>query len=223
MQINRPCARKQATGGVSSLSSGFTLIELLVVIAIIAILAGILLPTVSSVRKRIMTSNIKSQIQLIGVGLKSYESDWNVYPPDAQTTGLPLAPAQGEDLFYFLGGGFTISEGYTRNAGPYVAFKLNENAEKISAGTSYPGGGGVPINLQNKKRKYASDGMGNPFHYRSPWADAAAGTPRNANQMRNPLSYDLFSEGVVLTDSTVTLGSFPWTMVGDDITNWDEE
>ncbi len=55
----------------------FTLIELLVVIAVIAVLAGLLIPTVGMVKK--MMSNVKcgSQLQQIGSAIEVYKSENN--------------------------------------------------------------------------------------------------------------------------------------------------
>lgn len=55
----------------------FTLIELLVVVAIIAILAGILLPVLNSVRQRIKGVSCLSNIRQIAVATATYLSDNN--------------------------------------------------------------------------------------------------------------------------------------------------
>lgn len=66
----------------SSFARGFTLIELLVVIGIIAVLIGILLPTLSRARQHSRSVACKAQLQNIGSAFQIYlnENDgW--YPP----------------------------------------------------------------------------------------------------------------------------------------------
>ncbi len=67
--------------------NNFTLIELLVVVAIIAILAGMLLPALGSVKRIASGINCVSNIrQLSGVYL-NYSNDWNEYLPCRDNTG----------------------------------------------------------------------------------------------------------------------------------------
>ena len=70
----------------------FTLIELLVVIAIIAILAGILMPALSSARERSKTSKCTNNMKQVGLGMLQYAQDcgdiimlW--YPNDKDSSG----------------------------------------------------------------------------------------------------------------------------------------
>ena len=61
---------------------GFTLIELLVVIAIIAILAGILLPALSGVRRKSLIAEVKTTVNQLSQACKAYETDNGAYPPE---------------------------------------------------------------------------------------------------------------------------------------------
>jgi len=58
-----------------SRASGFTLIELIVVIAIIGILAGILVPAISRVRGRAITTQSLSNVRQIGTAMQLYLND----------------------------------------------------------------------------------------------------------------------------------------------------
>ena len=64
-------------------NQAFTLIELLVVIAIIAILASMLLPSLSKAKERALTAQCTSQLKQMGYAMQMYGDDENGHLPAA--------------------------------------------------------------------------------------------------------------------------------------------
>ena len=65
----------------SSRRGGFTLIELMVVLVVIAILVGLLLPAVQSVRVRVRYTQIQSEVNRLATGVTSFKTKYGVEPP----------------------------------------------------------------------------------------------------------------------------------------------
>jgi prepilin-type N-terminal cleavage/methylation domain-containing protein len=71
--------------GVGQVRRAFTMVELLVVIAIIAILAGLLLPSVIGGIKRGEITHAQSDIKLFVAAINAYAVDYNKTPGQART------------------------------------------------------------------------------------------------------------------------------------------
>jgi prepilin-type processing-associated H-X9-DG protein/prepilin-type N-terminal cleavage/methylation domain-containing protein len=74
-------------------SRAFTLIELLLVIAIIAILAGLLLPTLAKAKMKAQSAGCQSNLHQMGLSLVMYVNDYQWYPYHGeQHVRDPLGP-----------------------------------------------------------------------------------------------------------------------------------
>jgi len=74
----------------------FTLIELLAVIAVIGILAGILIPTVSSARKAAIKSKSRAQMTGYATAIAQFKSTYGYYPTGLTDNGTSVS---GSDDF----------------------------------------------------------------------------------------------------------------------------
>jgi prepilin-type N-terminal cleavage/methylation domain-containing protein len=106
MKTNHPNNRRSA--------SAFTLIELLVVIAIIGVLAAMLFPVGSIIKKKATLKRVQTEIQFVDAAIQKYASDFGHNPPDNPDL-LPLNNPQRHSvnqLFYELSGVKTTPTGF---------------------------------------------------------------------------------------------------------------
>ena len=75
--------------GLFSCSRGFTLAELLTAMAIIAILIGLLVPTITLIQKTAQKVKQKSQFHGIEIALESFRTDFGDYPDSSREPPYP--------------------------------------------------------------------------------------------------------------------------------------
>lgn len=116
----RPDSRRRAA---------FTIIELLTVIAVIGILAAILIPTVSSVRRSAAKAKTKVQFSQWAAAIEAFRSEYGYYPQfDASNKVNGGASSTGDHLFH------DILAGRRRDFSPLASGSTaaNQNRKRIA-------------------------------------------------------------------------------------------
>jgi prepilin-type N-terminal cleavage/methylation domain-containing protein len=149
--------------------SGFTLVELLVVVALLAILAGLLFPVFSQVRRRAHQTSCLSNLRQVGMAMRLYLADWDgIYPYDqgprytpsrildTQAREFPSDRSNRWDAAPLV----RVLTPYVRNDGIWLCPQLPERVPEIGAGTNYEVNAFLAVNsIPNAGRPH-----GGPVH-----------------------------------------------------------
>lgn len=179
-------------------SHAFTLIELLVVISIIALLIGILLPTLGAARKSARDMQCLSNQRQIGVGLYGYAQEYK--------ETLPLS--------YYDGGG--IPANATDWGVSIAAFMSEDGATDYAKGgrdQPSPGLRCPSANVEGGRLHYGANMMVLPFLISGAYSGGL--TPYRLYQMKRP------TEILMVADGTQTTSPEPQQDVGDTYANLD--
>ncbi len=173
---------------------GFTLVELLVVMSVIAILVGILVPTIIVVRRTAKSTSTMNLLFQINSALQNYSTDWGSAPPDFCPSGVdfvkfvdytvgdpyisprPTLAASTEALYYYL-----ANDNLTGT--PYL--ELQREVQR----TDY----------NNNTLPEVVDSWGRPFLYNRPSGGQASGFDSAGDPVHrlpgSAVPFDLFSVG----------------------------
>lgn len=162
---------KRRPSNPSPLRSAFTLVELLVVITIIALLVGILLPSLSKARQSAQRTKCLVNLRSFGIAMEGYRREHKDLIPDARVFGGPgLAGNQRKALWEILQPYIDSSEPTRVDPSdplskfvpkdPYFCPSDKDPEGGAASGSSYEYWGGVVIRAVEIGRNFNPTGGG---------------------------------------------------------------
>ncbi|MBN8524713.1 MAG: DUF1559 domain-containing protein [Planctomycetes bacterium] len=187
------CIPKPATA-----RAAFSLIELLVVISIIAVLAAMLLPAITTVRRAVYGTQCASNLRQLGLAAMTYASDHNgLFPPSA------LRKADGVT--------FDFTHGWAYNA-EFVRSYLEVEPDDVGA-ACLPGNMLCPSRQTKSRQIQLSYGLNRSAPGHSPAANSLAQSNAGQARSRVMIFADALDWLILSTSATSWSAGFEGTKV----------
>lgn len=193
-------------------NAAFTLIELLVVIAVIAILAGLLFPITTGIKKNRILKTARAELEQMASAIEAYKDKRGVYPPDNPNDCLR------NPLFFEL-------KGAIRDAsGNYTTLDGSGAIQAAEFATIFPSGANPPVRgfVNSSANAKGDDEKAAATSFLPSLKPGQAGVMNTAYPLVKVLSCSVREEDAAyypLGNTTDPLGLNPWRYVSSNPTN----